>query len=51
MAYGSTNVEIATALAISLDTVKAHMAHASERLGTSNRAGSVAVALRTGLIE
>jgi DNA-binding NarL/FixJ family response regulator len=50
-ADGSTNVEIAATLAISLETVKAHMAHASERLGTRNRAGSVAVALRAGFIE
>jgi DNA-binding NarL/FixJ family response regulator len=51
MAYGSTSVEIATALSISLDTVKAHVANASQRLGTRNRASSVAVALRSGLIE
>jgi DNA-binding NarL/FixJ family response regulator len=51
VADGSTNVEIAEALAISLETVKAHMAHVSERLGTRNRAGAVAVALRAGFID
>lgn len=51
VADGSTNGEIATTLAISLETVKEHMARASGRLGTSNRAGSVAVALRSGLID
>jgi two-component system NarL family response regulator len=50
-ADGATNAEIATALAISLETVKAHIANVSERLGTRNRAGSVGVALRAGFID
>ncbi|MFI5316982.1 MAG: response regulator [Myxococcota bacterium] len=48
---GKSNKEIATALAISDETVKTHLRHLYEKLGVSDRAQAVAIALRQQLID
>jgi DNA-binding NarL/FixJ family response regulator len=47
---GNTNKEIAKSLFISEQTVKTHLAHIFDKLGTSDRTGTVAKALRNGLV-
>jgi DNA-binding CsgD family transcriptional regulator/PAS domain-containing protein len=50
-AAGNTGPEIAAELVVSLATVKTHLRHIYEKLGVSDRAAAVALALRTGLID
>jgi DNA-binding NarL/FixJ family response regulator len=51
LAFGHTNKDIAEQLYISPDTVKTHLEHIFEKLGTSDRTAAVAEALRRRLIE
>jgi DNA-binding NarL/FixJ family response regulator len=48
---GKSNKEIAAQLAISDETVKTHLRHLFEKLGVSDRAQAVAIALRQQLID
>jgi DNA-binding NarL/FixJ family response regulator len=48
---GKSNKEIATSLEISDETVKTHLRHLYEKLGVSDRAQAVAIALRQQLID
>ncbi|MDD5749035.1 MAG: response regulator transcription factor [Actinomycetota bacterium] len=50
LSEGKTNKEIAKALWISEQTVKTHVAHIFDKLGTSDRTETVARALRDGLV-
>jgi DNA-binding NarL/FixJ family response regulator len=50
LSEGKTNKEIAKALWISEQTVKTHVAHIFDKLGTSDRTETVAHALRSGLV-
>ncbi len=51
VADGRSNKEIAAAFAISEETVKTHLRKLFEKLGASDRAQAVAIALRQHLIE
>ncbi len=51
VADGKTNKEIGVAFAISEETVKSHLRKLYEKLGASDRAQAVAIALRQQLIE
>lgn len=51
LADGATNPNIAERLFVSIDTVKTHLEHISQKLGTGDRTAAVAEALRRGLIE
>lgn len=51
LSEGNTNKEIAKALWISEQTVKTHVAHIFDKLGTSDRTETVAHALRNGLVQ
>jgi two-component system nitrate/nitrite response regulator NarL len=50
-ADGAGNVTIARTLRVSVPTVKTHVRHLYDKLGTSDRAAAVAVAMRRGLLE
>jgi two-component system nitrate/nitrite response regulator NarL len=50
-ADGADNVTIARTLHVAVPTVKTHVRHLYEKLGTSDRAAAVAVAMRRGLLE
>jgi DNA-binding NarL/FixJ family response regulator len=50
LSEGKTNKEIAKDLWISEQTVKTHVAHIFDKLGTSDRTETVARALRSGLV-
>jgi DNA-binding NarL/FixJ family response regulator len=50
LSEGKTNKEIAKSLWISEQTVKTHVAHIFDKLGTSDRTETVARALRSGLV-
>jgi two-component system response regulator DegU len=50
LSEGKTNKEIAKSLFISEQTVKTHLAHIFNKLGTSDRTETVAKALRNGLV-
>jgi len=50
LSEGNTNKEIAKSLYISEQTVKTHLAHIFDKLGTSDRTETVAKALRNGLV-
>ncbi|MCJ7653212.1 MAG: response regulator transcription factor [Actinobacteria bacterium] len=50
LSEGKTNKEIARSLFISEQTVKTHLAHIFDKLGTSDRTGTVAKALRNGIV-
>jgi DNA-binding NarL/FixJ family response regulator len=49
-ATGSSNKQIARELAISEQTVKGHMSNAFSKLGASDRAHAVAIAVQRGVI-
>ena len=51
IAEGKSNKEIAAAFSIAEDTVKTHLRKLFEKLGASDRAQAVAIALRQHLIE
>jgi len=51
LAGGSTNRDIAERLFVSIDTVKTHLEHIYQKLGTGDRTASVAEALRRRLID
>ncbi|PKQ27648.1 MAG: DNA-binding response regulator [Candidatus Anoxymicrobium japonicum] len=51
LSEGNTNKKIAKALWISEQTVKTHIAHIFDKLGTSDRTETVAQALRNGLVS
>jgi DNA-binding NarL/FixJ family response regulator len=51
VAYGSTTKEVARKLGISPHTVKTHLERIFEKLGASDRAQAVAIALRRGLVD
>jgi DNA-binding NarL/FixJ family response regulator len=48
---GCSNKEIASVLAITEHTAKAHMKHILEKLGVEDRTGAVTQALRRGIIH
>lgn len=50
LAQGKSNREIGQALGLTESTVKSHLAGAARKLGTGDRAGIVAAALRAGLV-
>jgi DNA-binding CsgD family transcriptional regulator len=47
---GASNKEIARALALSVHTVKFHIAALTEKLGARSRVEAVAIAIRSGLM-
>jgi len=51
IAEGRSMPEIAAELYLGLTTVKTHVQHLYEKLGVSDRAAAVAIAMRRGLIE
>jgi DNA-binding NarL/FixJ family response regulator len=51
LAFGKTNKDIAQALFIAPDTVKTHLEHIFEKLGTGDRTAAVAEAIRQNLIK
>ena len=51
VARGNSNQEIGKLLFISEQTVKAHLRHIMDKLGASDRAHSVAIAVRRGFLE
>jgi DNA-binding NarL/FixJ family response regulator len=50
LAEGASNKEIARALALSIHTVKYHIASLTEKLGARSRVEAVAIAIRAGLV-
>jgi two-component system, NarL family, nitrate/nitrite response regulator NarL len=50
-ADGAGNLTIARTLQVSVPTVKTHVKHLYDKLGTSDRAAAVAIAMRRGLLE
>jgi DNA-binding NarL/FixJ family response regulator len=50
LAGGASNKEIALALALSVSTVKFHVAAIMEKLGARSRVDAVAIAIRSGLV-
>ena len=50
VADGRSNRDIGTAMGLSELTVKSHLARIARKLGTGDRAGMVAISLRTGVI-
>jgi DNA-binding NarL/FixJ family response regulator len=50
LAEGRSNREIASALFVTLATVKTHLAHIYEKLGASNRNEALSHAVRSGLL-
>jgi DNA-binding CsgD family transcriptional regulator len=50
LAEGASNKEIARALALSVHTVKFHIAALNEKLGARSRVEAVAIAIRAGLV-
>ncbi len=50
LAEGASNKEIAHALALSIHTVKFHVAAVTEKLGARSRVEAVAIAIRAGLV-
>ena len=51
VAEGHTNKEIAARLFVSPDTINGHLDNIYRKLGVSDRAHAVAVALRSGLVS
>jgi DNA-binding CsgD family transcriptional regulator len=50
VADGRSNKAIGQAMGLSALTVKSHLARIARKLGTGDRAGMVAVAMRAGII-
>ncbi len=50
LAEGASNKEIARALALSVHTIKFHIATLTEKLGARSRGEAVAIAIRAGLV-
>jgi DNA-binding NarL/FixJ family response regulator len=50
LAEGASNKEIARALAVSVHTVKYHVASLTEKLGARGRLEAIAIAIRAGLV-
>jgi DNA-binding CsgD family transcriptional regulator len=50
LAEGASNKEIARALALSIHTIKFHVAALTEKLGARSRGEAVAIAIRAGLV-
>lgn len=51
VAEGQSNKAIGVSMGLSALTVKSHLARIARKLGTGDRAGMVAVALRTGILH
>lgn len=51
LALGKNTKEIASALVVSEETVKTHLAHIYQKLGVNDRVQAVALALRHGLVR
>lgn len=51
VAGGNRNIDIATLLFISEETVKGHVKHIMEKLGASDRTDAVAIGVRRGMIQ
>ncbi|HEX2032308.1 MAG TPA: response regulator transcription factor [Actinomycetota bacterium] len=51
VAFGKTNREVGEKLYIAVDTVKTHLEHIYQKLGTNDRTAAVAEALRRRLID
>jgi DNA-binding NarL/FixJ family response regulator len=51
VATGTRNREIGSRLAITEETVKAHLKHIMDKLGAADRTEAVTIALRRGIIE
>lgn len=51
VAEGNRNRDIAERLAISEETVKAHVSHIMEKLGANDRTEAVTIAIRRGILE
>ncbi|MGE5358989.1 MAG: response regulator [Bacteroidales bacterium] len=51
LAKGGSNKEIASALFVSEETVKTHVAHLLEKLGADNRGQAIVQALKRGLVS
>ena len=51
MALGNPNKRIASALDVTVDTIKAHLKAVLSKLGASDRTHAVTLALRRGLID
>ncbi|RXH58108.1 putative two-component system response regulator [Granulicella sibirica] len=51
IAEGNRNIDIATSLFISEETVKGHIKHIMEKLEASDRTEAVAIAVRRGIIR
>jgi DNA-binding NarL/FixJ family response regulator len=51
LAGGNRNRDIAAHLFISEETVKVHLKHIMEKLGASDRAQAMAIAVRRGIIR
>jgi DNA-binding NarL/FixJ family response regulator len=51
LGHGLTNAQIAKELFLSVRTVKAHVSHILQKLGTPNRTGAALLARRIGLMQ
>jgi DNA-binding NarL/FixJ family response regulator len=51
IAGGNRNIDIATLLFISEETVKGHVKHIMEKLGANDRTEAVAIGIRRGMIQ
>lgn len=50
VAQGNSNGEVAEKLSVSVETIKQHMKNIATKLGTSDRAHAVAIAIKRGII-
>jgi two-component system, NarL family, response regulator len=51
LVHGKSNKEIAAALSLSEDTIKWHMKHLLEKLGTHDRTAAAVVAIQRGIVS
>lgn len=51
LARGSSNVEIAEQLSVSMPTVRSHVHHVLRKLGVGSRGQAIAIAYETGLVN